>query len=132
MTTPTKKLGIWMDHSIANPMEFTSTPLAATSIASITISEGSGHGQGKNENLMHNKEQHQQTDYYKQIKDVLKNYDEVILFGPSTAKNELANLLKEDHVFEKMKVEVKDADKMTENQQHAFVRDHFSKSQHSV
>jgi len=50
----------------------------------------------------------------------------VLLFGPTTAKNELANLLKDDHLFEKIKVEVRQADRMTENQEHAFVKDHFS------
>lgn len=36
-------------------------------------------------------------------------------------------MLKTDRHFEKVKVETKDADKMTQNEQHAFVRDHFSK-----
>jgi hypothetical protein len=43
-----------------------------------------------------------------------------------SAKTELLNLLKADHLFEKIKIETKDADKMTQNEQHAFVREHFS------
>jgi len=81
----------------------------------------------KGENLMHNKQQHQRSEYYKRLSEVIRNYEEVVLFGPTTAKNELANLLKDDHHFEKVKVVVKHADKMTENQQHAFVRKHFEK-----
>lgn len=54
-------------------------------------------------------------------------HQEVLLFGPTDAKTELFNMLKTDRHFEKVKVETKDADKMTQNEQHAFVRDHFSK-----
>ena len=76
---------------------------------------------------MHNKEQHQQSDYYKQLGEIIKNYTEVILFGPTDAKVELFNILKADHHFAKIKIEFQQADKMTENQQHAFVKEYFSK-----
>jgi len=55
----------------------------------------------------------------------MKDYDEVLLFGPTNAKNELVNILKVDHHFDEIKIEVKPADKMTENQQLAFVKEHF-------
>jgi len=44
----------------------------------------------------------------------LKDYEEVLLFGPTNAKNELFNLLKDDRHFEKIKIEVKSGDKMTD------------------
>ena len=50
-----------------------------------------------------------------------------MLFGPTDAKTELFNLLKADHHFDKINIETKHADKMTENQQHAFVREYFFK-----
>ena len=81
----------------------------------------------KSEHMMHNKEQHQQHEYYKKIGAVIRNYSNVILFGPTNAKVELLNVLKADHNFEKIEIEVEKTDKMTENQQHAFVRDHFSR-----
>jgi len=34
--------------------------------------------------------------------------------------------LKTDHHFDKIKIEVKSTDKMTEMEQHAFVKDHFA------
>ena len=77
---------------------------------------------------MHNKEQHEQSEYYKSIGEIIKNYDDVIIFGPTDAKTELFNLLKADHRFAKIKIEIKQADKMTENQQHAFVKEYFSKN----
>ena len=49
----------------------------------------------------------------------------MLLFGPTEAKEELFNLLSEDHRFVNIKIEVKEADKMTENQQEAFVSNYF-------
>jgi hypothetical protein len=76
---------------------------------------------------MHNKEQHLHLEYYKKLGDIIRNYKEVVLFGPTDAKSELHNLLAANHLFVKVKITVRQTDKMTENQQHAFVRDYFSK-----
>lgn len=121
-----KNMGIWMDHSAAHLMEFVNNTIVTNIVTSEFTHEEKAHALSKNENLMHNKEQHEQTKYYKKIGDAIKDCEKVVLFGPTTAKNELLNLLKEDHHFEKIKIDVKHADKMTENQQHAFVRTHFS------
>jgi hypothetical protein len=120
MTTTIKKLGIWMDHSMANLMEFTTDPIQTKTIHSDTSHHRKNSDFGKNENLMHNKEQHLQADYYKKLGEVIKNYGEVILFGPT-------NSLAENQHFSKVRIEVKQTDKMTENQQHAFVKEHFAK-----
>ena len=125
--TKAKNLGIWMDHSNAHLMEFTSGTMATDLIASKFTHEEKGQSLEKSENLMHNKEQHEQSDYYKKLGEVIKNYEEVVLFGPTNAKMELFNILKADHLFAKIKIEVQQADKMTENQQHAFVREYFSR-----
>ncbi|MEI9909275.1 MAG: hypothetical protein WDO71_06225 [Bacteroidota bacterium] len=77
---------------------------------------------------MHNKEQHQQSEYYRKLGEVIRNYEAVILFGPTSAKAELLNLLKADNRFTKIKIEIRQTDKMTENQQYAFVREYFSTS----
>ncbi len=77
------------------------------------------------ENLMHNKEQHLQLDYYNEIADVIKNFDSVVLFGPTEAKNELFNILQSNHLFDKISIEIRNTDKMTNNQQHAFVLEYF-------
>jgi ADP-heptose:LPS heptosyltransferase len=133
MTTE-KKLGIWMDHSIAHVIEFAidqNVNAAQTKEAKIIESkftrEEKEQTLEKSENVMHNKEKHLQSEYYKKLAEVIKNYDEVILFGPTEAKKELLNALKADHHFEKIKIDIQQADKMTPNQQRAFVREYFSK-----
>jgi stalled ribosome rescue protein Dom34 len=126
MTTATN-LGIWMDHSNAHLMEFTTEPLTTMIISSRFTHREKEHSIGKSENGMNQKERHEHLDYYKKIGEAIKNYQDVLLFGPTTAKTELFNLLKADHHFEKIRIETKDADKMTQNEQHAFVRNHFSR-----
>jgi nitrogenase subunit NifH len=119
-------LGIWMDHSSAHVMEFT-TDIKINIIQSKFTNEEKGQSLGKSENLMHNKEQHQQAGYYKKLGEIIKNYKEVLLFGPTEAKVELFNILRINHLFANIKIEVKKADKMTENQEIAFVREYFSR-----
>ena len=123
--TTTKSLGIWMDHSSAHLMEFTTDPIQTDIIDSAFTHAEKEQSLGKSENVMHNKEQHQQSEYYKKLGEKIRNYEDVILFGPTDAKVELHNILKADHRFANIKIVVKQADKMTENQQHAFVRDYF-------
>ncbi|MDQ3194211.1 MAG: hypothetical protein M3P82_04335 [Bacteroidota bacterium] len=124
--TSGKKLGIWMDHSNAHLMEFTSDPIESKTIESEFTHQDKEQTLVKSEKGMHNKEQHKQSEYYKKLGEVIRNYDEVVLFGPAEAKQQLYNLIKDDHLFEKVKIEVKQSDKMTENQQHAFVKKYFS------
>ena len=78
---------------------------------------------------MHNKEQHQLSEFYTKLGETIKHYQEVLLFGPTSAKTELLNVLRADHRFAAIKIEVEDADKMTTNQLHAFVTQHFNPAQ---
>lgn len=123
----TKKIGIWMDHSSAHLMEFTSQPIISKIIESEFTHKEKENTLNRSENTMHNKEQQLQSEFYKKLGDSIKDHDEVVLFGPTDAKVELFNILKADHLFAKIKIEIKQSDKMTENQKHAFVRDHFSR-----
>ena len=115
-----------MDHSSAHLMEFTTYAFKTKTIESTFNHEEKELSLAKSENLMHNKEQHRQSEYYKELGEAIRQYEDVILFGPTDAKSELFNVLRGDHLFAKIKIEIKQADKMTEKQQHAFVREHFS------
>ena len=115
-----------MDHSSAHLMEFTTDPIETKTIDSSFTHEEKSDTLGKSEHVMHNKEQHEQSAYYKKLGEVISHYTDVILFGPTDAKNELHNVLKADHHFDKIKIETLTVDKMTEHQQHAFVKEHFS------
>ena len=120
-----ENVGVWLDHSIAHIIELNAEVIVKSSINCDFTHEEKEYSLSKNENLMHNKEQHQQSYYYNKIIDAVKDYKQIVLFGPTTAKNELVNLLKADHHFDKTKIDLVSADKMTDNQQYAFVRNHF-------
>jgi hypothetical protein len=121
-----RKIGIWMDHSTAYLIELKDDSIEEIIIKSETPHPENKTGFRQNEKLVHIKEQHQESSYYKKLSDNIINYQEVVLFGPTEAKTELLNLLKADHLFENIKIAVKQSDKMTTNQMHAFVRSYFN------
>ena len=115
-----------MDHSSANLMEFTSDSIKTETIESEFTHADKEHTLHRSEKTMHNKEQHEASEYYKKVGEAIRQYDDVLLFGPTEAKVELFNRLRVDHRFEKIKIHVEKTDAMTENQRHAFVRTYFS------
>ena len=119
-----KKLGIWMDHKIAHLMEFTNEPFEVQTIESKFPFVEENHEEKIETADV--KLKHRQFKYYKKIGEVIKDYYQVILFGPTDAKFELFNILSEDNRFVKIKVEIKDTDRMTRSQLHSFVNEYFS------
>lgn len=124
-----KKIGIWMDHSIAHLLELSNNKLITNTLESTPAFPEQIQNLRMDESLMQNKEQNQLKDFFKNLCDVIIDYDEVLLFGPTDAKTELFNMLKENRQFEKIKIEVKPADKMSENQEEAFVKEYFNASE---
>ena len=116
-----------MDHANAHLMDCTSGMDSITTSAASFTHENQEHSNPGSEKVAHNKEQHQQSAYYKKLGEEIIKYDEVVLFGPTNAKQELFNLLRGDQAFKKIKISVKQMDQMTDNQQHAFVKGFFSK-----
>ena len=120
-----KQMGIWMDHSIAFLMELTNDTIIENSVVSEFTHQDKEEGLIKSEKHMHIKEQHLQSSYFKKLSEVIRNYQEVLLFGPTEAKDELLNILKAEHLFDNIKIEVKHSDKMTKSQMHDLVREYF-------
>lgn len=121
-----KKLGIWMDHANAHLIEYAES-MAAKVVTSKFTNEEKKESLERSERIMHNKEQHDESEYYKEIGEIIRNYDEVLLFGPTDAKTELLNILEKNHLFSKIKFAVKQTDKMSGNEEQAFVKNYFSK-----
>lgn len=120
-----KQLGIWMDHSVANLIEVSNEKVVKKTMKIAPDYLGPLENLRLNESLINNKEQNHLSDFYKKIGDVIKNFDEVLLYGPTHAKTELFNQLKQDIHFDSIKIDVQPADKMTDNQQEAFVKKYF-------
>lgn len=121
-----KNLGIWMDHSAANLIDLYDAK-NNHSIASKFTHSTNKEALNKGESHMHNKEQQMDETYYKEIAAEILKYDNVLLFGPTNAKSELHNYLKKDLHFKDIKIDIESADKMTDNEKDAYVKNHFKK-----
>ena len=122
-----KQLGIWMDHSNAYLLEVINDTIETERVVSELSDPEAEFNFYKGEKLINKKERHLQLKYYKNLGEIIKKYQEVVLFGPTDAKIELLNLLKTDHLFEKIKTEAINSGKMTESQMQTFVREYFKK-----
>lgn len=123
-----KKLGVWMDHSIAYLMEFTNNPFEIKTIESELTEDSNQLILSKKSEALINMDQHTLYAYYNKIGEAIKNYKQIVLFGPTDAKIELFDVLSEDHRFVKIKVEIKETDKMSVNQQHDFINKYFAEN----
>ena len=120
-------LGIWMDHSAANLIDINSKN-ECRSIVSKFTSETKEEALIRSESLMHNKRQQMHEKYYDKIGSQILKYKHVLLFGPTNAKVELHNYLNKDLHFKKIKIDIESSDKITDNEQLAFVKNHFEKT----
>jgi len=124
--TTSKKTGIYMDHANAQLITFPAELMEEVIISGFTHDDKVA-SLSKSEHIMHNKEQHEQSAYYKKLGETIRGYDEVLLFGPTEAKSELFNLLKTDHLFNDIKIVLENTDKLNDHEQQEFVSTYFSK-----
>jgi hypothetical protein len=119
-----KQLGIWMDHSVANLIEMWNDQIVKKTLEIAPEFFGPIENLRMNESLI-NKELNYLSEFYQKISNVIKDCDVVLLYGPTNAKTELFNQLIEDLHFDRIRIDVQPADKMTEIQQEAFVKKYF-------
>ena len=133
-----RKTGVWLDHSQAHFIDVSKGPAIVVTIYSDKESqvrfsgeEGTGTRLGNNrstnsEHHKHNRQQDIMQEYYRVLADRLKNFDDIFLFGSTTAKDELYNKLKADKQFADKTINVRPADHLTENQMVAEVKKFFN------
>ena len=124
----TKKIGIWMNHSIAYIMEFTAGLITTIIVESDNEKDKQHTFNLENDNFSQfTKEQIIQTDFYKKMSEQISECQQVILFGPTYAKVNFYHQLKADSRFSKTRIDVTQAQEMNQIQQQDFVTNHFSK-----
>lgn len=117
------QIAIWMDYSVAYLMEFKTKPFEIQIIVcEFTVDEKKRNPYKKETTNSNLKRKHK---YYNQIGNAILNYDKIILFGPSEAKIDFFDSLSEDERFYKLKIEIKETDKMNLDQRHAFISEYF-------
>lgn len=121
-----KKLAVYLDHSQATLFDFRTTAIEFKTIESDFDFQDKQEVLQKGQSHLHNKEQHLMQKYYENIGDEIKNYNQVLLFGPTDAKTELFNILSLNHRFGSIRIIVRASDKITNNQQLAFANNYFS------
>lgn len=121
-----KRVGIWMDHSVARVMKYNADDFKVQVVESQLEGLDNQDGLQHSESLLHHKENQSIKSYYKSLIEIIRNYDEILLFGPTSAKTELFNLIREDHKYDNLKIEVKPTDKMNYEEQHSFMKEYFS------
>mgnify|MGYP003834090183 FL=1 len=122
----TKKLGIWMDYSTANLIEYKLDSYEIKSINSGFLDQEKNEVLDNSESLINKNENQQLSNYFRRIGEQIKEYNELVLFGSTNAKIELHAILKEEEPFQNIKIEIKNTDKMTDNQKKYFVKSYFS------
>ena len=114
-----------MDHDHAYLIEYSIENREAQAVPhKFTHGSSEKHSTHGEVHLHHSQERHL-SEYFKQLAEVVKTYDDVLLFGPTNAKKEFFHALKGNKLFGHVTVRVEDADKMSENQRIAFVKEFF-------
>ncbi|CAM2830490.1 hypothetical protein [Flavobacterium frigoris] len=120
-----KKMGIWMDYSIPYLTGFTSNSFEIIKAESTSFESTKLYPIKTLAALLEKRDRLLQTYYYK-IASKIKNYDRIIIFGPTNAKTELFDVLSEDDRFLKTKIEITNTDQMNPAEQHQFIKNYFS------
>ncbi len=133
-----RQIGIWLDHAEAHfihpehkaeEIETTNSSMESQVRHRGEGADGTllgGYRASNNEHHKHQRKQNALHQYYKELQEKLMPYDEIYLFGPGLAKNELHNLLNEDKHFESKKIQVETADHLSENEMKVHVMKHFN------
>jgi hypothetical protein len=132
-----KKIGLWLDHVDAHFIEledgqeiFETINSGKESLNRIKGESGNGIKMGNfrstnNEHQVQMRENEILSDYYKNIAKRLEDFDEIFIFGASTAKDELTNLLRKNKHFDDKLIHTESSDHITKNQMIARVRSFF-------
>lgn len=123
-----KYLGVWMDENSAQLIELKAGP-GPTSTKKLLLKfrrSDKGAEPGR-EAVFVTGAPDKQAIFYKELCIVIKNYDEIVLFGPMEAKTELRNILRNDPFFLKKRIAIEHTSHMNDAQQHRFVEDYFLK-----
>lgn len=107
-----KLIGVFMDYYTANIMEFSERPYEIQTIKS-KFDLKLKKEKKKSEKHLYILAQQCKADYFKKIVSTILQYDKVLLFGPTKAKTELFNILKDDCHFFKFKTYLKETEQLT-------------------
>jgi len=140
-STAFKKIGLWMDQSHALFLGYADEKgVLLEDLPSAIVSKSRIAGEGSdttllgpspgpasnNEKKKNNIPSNQLNAYFHELGKKLLNKEELLLMGPGVTKTHFFHHLRQNKHFDKLKIEVVDADKMSEKQLLAKVKQKFS------
>lgn len=125
-----KQAGLWVDHRKAIIVLISDDGEEVKKIISgmekhVRFTGGDGSEEGSSEDVRDRQFGNHLNSYYDQIIAVVRSADSIQIFGPGEAKGELEKRLKNEGLKDSA-LSVESADKMTDRQISAKVREHFS------
>ena len=126
-----KQAGLWIDHHkavivlISDGVEEESKTIESGMEKHVRFTGGDGSEDGSSEDVRDRQFGNHLNSYYDRIIAVVRSAESVQIFGPGEAKGELEKRLKNEGLKEHA-LSVETADKMTDRQISAKVREHFS------
>ena len=120
-----KQLAIFMDETNALLMELYNHMIVSRNIIFKSKENEEFIEYNYSEPLISNDIEWHHSVYLKEISDIIKNYQQVLLFGPTKNKELLYKLLNADEQFKNIKIESIDTKKLTDFQIHNFVLDYY-------
>ncbi len=125
-----KELGIWIDHREAVIVLASVEDAEVKRIesgAEKQVQSSSNTAKVKEEDIRDRRLANYLHKYYDDVIAHIRDADSILIMGPGEAKVELKKRLESQHLGERI-INVESADKMTERQIAAKVREHFSAS----
>ncbi|WP_373497044.1 hypothetical protein [Aquiflexum sp.] len=135
-----KHVGVWIDHSKAQLIgynegnveiiETIDSPYESIKridgeVNDMTRFSPNPEHASNNEHKKNNITQNELNEYFKMMEGKLNRFDDILLFGPGTAKEQLRNRLKENKSYNGKWLSVQSSNKLTDNQLLAYVRDFY-------
>ncbi|EOZ95604.1 hypothetical protein A33Q_2966 [Indibacter alkaliphilus LW1] len=135
-----KQIGLWIDHNKAHIIGYDEGHVklietVESPVEALKREAGEGNDSTRftsnnnhtsnNEYKKHNVSQNELKEYFKILENKLHPYEDILLFGPGTAKEQIRNRLREIKSFDKKWLSIQKSDRLTENQLLAFVRDFY-------
>ncbi len=127
-------IGVWIDKSQARIISTTEIlDTIPSDIENRPRYEGEGREYGRFgnqymtlEKTKQHRLEHQEAQYLKRIFDAVKSFERIMIFGPANMKNRLKQHLEGEHLTRGKVIDVVVAEKMTDNQLVAFVREYYA------
>jgi stalled ribosome rescue protein Dom34 len=126
-TVMSREAGVWIDHHKAVIVNISGDEVSSTTLSSDVAPHPryAGSQEGGGEKKYEERHQHDLDRYYDQVISRVGEADALLVIGPGEAKRELKERLGRSSLRLKKTVAVESADKMTEPQIVARVKEHY-------